>query len=311
MRIRNSLVAAGVTVALVLPPAQAVAASSATAARGLDPATTQNLTHAARTEAAAALQYHAYASVLPAQRVDVANVWRTVGNVEHHDHWQQITKQLNLLDNDPADNVKVVISAYQQAIKNLQSIMAHAPQGSAITSELRTVSDRYRNNVALLQQALSALRGTGKVPAAPTPQTVTIQQTAKPRYTGAFYTADLTGGANSALSDSAWNWALDQGAAMTAVDNGQAELGRLLSGLQRQEEHQTWPALSNAAGYVNGEATNLKESVAGEHEAITMYGKFASQAKGAGNSAAASAFTDFGRDEQGHLKVFSTELQQL
>jgi hypothetical protein len=130
-----------------------------------------------------------------------------------------------------------------------------------------------------------------------------------PKFTGAFYTKDLTGPAGSALADTAWNALINDRVARTAVDNGQATLGRLLSGLQAQEEKQNWPSLSNMAGYVGGESANLKDSVAGEQDAITMYGQFA--AKAAGDPATASAFKEYRADEQGHLKVFSYQLQHL
>jgi rubrerythrin len=311
------LLAGAMAVAAVMYPCvetvagAAAAATCSAGARGPSPVTAQNMTHAAHTEAAANLQYFGYASVLPASQAGVANVWRTVGRVEHEDHWMSEVKGLNLLDANPTNNLKVVISAYQQAIKDDRTFAARAPKGSAAASELRAVADRYSQNVALLQQALSALQGRGKVPAAPKVNSVAIKESAKPHYNGNFYTADLTGGANSALSDAAWNWALAESAARTAVDNGQAALGQLLSGLGDQERRQNWPSLSNMAGYVNGEADNLKESIASEKGAITMYDQFAAKANTAGDSSQSAAFTDFRKDEQGHLKAFTEEYNQV
>jgi rubrerythrin len=269
------------------------------------------VTYAAHTEAAANMQYFGYASALPASRAGVAGVWRTVGRIEHEDHWMSEIKSLNLLAANPIDNLKVVISAYQQAIKDDRAFAARAPKGSAAASELRAVADRYNHNVGLLQQALSALQGRGKIPAAPTVTKVAIKESTKPHYTGTFYTGDLTGDANSALSDAAWNWTLDDRAARTAVDNGQAELGQLLSALGAQEQNQNWPALSNMAGYVGGETDNLKQSIASENGANAMYQKFAAAANKAGDSSQSAAFTDFGKDEQGHMKTFTQELNQV
>lgn len=88
------------------------------------------------------------------------------------------------------------------------------------------------------------------------------------------------------------------------MDNGQATLGRLMAGLQRQEERQNWPSLSNTAGYVGGVSANLKESIAGEKGAIAMYGQFAAKAT---DPAVATALKKYAADEQGHLKTYELD----
>jgi hypothetical protein len=285
-----------------LPAVQAVASA------GDQPPNSANLTYSARTEAAAHLQYDGYASVLSADRAPMAGVWRTIGRVEHEDHWGHTMDLLKTFNNDPAHDVQVAITAYRQTVNDERASLSRAPKGADV-SALRAVADRHKRNLGLLQQALSALRGSGKIPAAPTVHTVTINESSKPKFTGAFYTKDLTGSAGSALADTAWNAMTNDRVARTAVDNGQATLGRLLSGLQAQEEKQNWPSLSNMAGYVGSESANLRNSVAGEQEAINMYGQFATTA--AGDPATASAFKEYRADEQGHLKVFSYELQHV
>ncbi len=309
MRRRRSLTAVLVAAATaaVVPPVQASAGFSSVPRGRPDPATAQNLTYAARTEAAAHAQYEGYASVLSAGRAP-AKQWRTIGQVESEDHWGHTMELLKTFDNDPIHDVQVAITAYRQTVNAERAILTRAPKDADV-SGLRAVADRHEKNLGLLDRALSALRGSGTMPSAPKVDTVTIETSTKPKFTGAFYTKDLTGPADSALADTAWNARVNERVARTAVDNGQATLGRLMAGLQRQEERQNWPSLANMAGYVGGVSANLKESIAGEKGAITMYGQFA--AKAAGDPTAATAFKEYAADEQGHLKTFSYELDHV
>ena len=309
MRIRNSFVAVAVTAAATIPSIPAMAGPNPTpGTQKMSATNTQNLTYAAHTEAAAHLQYFGYASVLPGDKEPMAGMWRAVGRVEAQDHWGHSMDLLKMFNNDPAHDVQVAITAYQQTVNDEKTFMAHAPKGADL-SELRAVAGRHDKNLGLLRQALSALQGKGQVPAAPKVDTVEVNKADKPKFTGTFYTKDLVGDANSALADTAWNAAVNDRVARTAVDKGQATLGQLMTGLARQEEEQNWPSLANMAGYVGGESANLKASIAGEKGAIDMYGRFASQA--GGGSAVASALKEFGEDEEGHLKAFTYELNHL
>jgi rubrerythrin len=148
------------------------------------------------------------------------------------------------------------------------------------------------------------------MPAPPAVKTVPIRASRRPRYSGSFYN-DLTGDSNSALEMAAWNWSEFQFLAKTAVDTGQANLAQLFSALESQERHQNWAALSNAAGYANGNAANLKVSIASEQGAIDMYGQYAPQAQTAGDASVASVFLSVRGDETGHHQTFSAELKQL
>ncbi len=309
MRHHRSLTAvlAAAAAAAVITPIQA-ASGALVAPRGQpDTADARNLTYSARTEAAAHAQYEGYASVLSGHAPTGA-LWRTIGRVESQDHWGHTMELLKTFDNDPLHDVQVAIAAYQQTVGDERAILARAPGGADVSS-LRAVADRHKKDLGLLDRALSALRGSGTMPNAPKVHAVAVGTSAKPKFEGAFYTRDLTGPAGSALADTAWNASVNDRVARTAVDNGQATLGRLMTGLQRQEEHQNWPSLANMAGYVGDVSANLRESIAGEKGAITMYGQFA--AKAAGDPAVASALKEYAADEQGHLKTFSYELDHV
>ena len=101
------------------------------------------------------------------------------------------------------------------------------------------------------------------------------------------------------------------GRSQTPVDTGQADLAALLSGLEAQERYQNWPAISNAAGYTNSNAANLRASIASEQGAIDMYTHYARQAEQAGDSSVSGVFLGIKADEAGHRKAFTTELNQL
>jgi rubrerythrin len=139
---------------------------------------------------------------------------------------------------------------------------------------------------------------------------VPIRASPKPRYAGTFY-KDLTDPFDSALERAAWNWSEYQFMAKVAASTGQARVAAIFAALEEQERHQNWGVLSNAAGYANGIATNLKTSIASEQGAIDMYGAYAPQADSAGDSSVASAFLSIRGDEMGHHQTFTTELNEL
>jgi rubrerythrin len=306
MRIRDLLSAAVVTaLAAALAWVPVAGAESSSVATDL-------LIGAAKTESAAYLQYFGYADVAArSRRSDLADVWRTVGEVEHQDHWTHETTLAGLYSgSDNVANLKDAIPQARETAKADRRLAAKAPKASDAAVQLEAVARREDAAADLLARALQALQGHGRVPAAPAVKQVPITVSAKPRYSGAFY-ADLTGSSDSALEMAAWNWAEYQFLAKTAVDTGQADLAALLSGLEAQERYQNWPAISNAAGYTNSNAANLRASIASEQGAIDMYTHYARQAEQAGDSSVSGVFLGIKADEAGHRKAFTTELNQL
>lgn len=301
-------VAAAATVAAIGGAVPALAASASTSPAASSAA---NAIYAATTESAAYQQYFAYAAAADQTgQPDLANVWRTVGEVEHQDHWTHdvlLGGQFQSTDN--VVNLKCAIDLAYQAAKADSQWAAIAPAGSAAATELQAVAARETADAALLSQALNAEQGQGTVPAAPAVPAIPVTIAPNPYYTGTFY-QDLTGGSDSALEVAAWNWAAYQYFAKVAVDTGQAHLGQLFSGLEAQETQQNWTGISNAAGYVNSNAMNLSTSIASEQGAIDMYNTFAAEATKAGDTATATAFTSIMGDEMGHHSTFATELDQ-
>jgi rubrerythrin len=316
MRIRHVLSGVAVLAALGVsaPVALAGCTSSSASPSASPPASSVNqlLNSAAQTESDAYMQYQTYAAAADQSgQPALADVWRTVGEVEHQDHWtHEITLSGLYSSTDNVANLQLAIRQAQQAATADQGWAAQAPPGSAAARELQAVAARETTAANLLTQALNAVQGKGgSVPAAPAVQLVQVQASAQPNYSGAFYNA-LTGGSNSALATAAWNWAQYQFDAKTAVDTRQANLAQLLSGLEAQEV-QNFTELSNVAGYANPTAMNLQASIASEQGAIDMYNQYAPQAQRAGNPTVANTFRSIMGDEQGHHQTFTTELQQL
>lgn len=316
MRTRYVLSAVAVVAALGVSATSAWAASSpspsSSASTVTNPVSRQLLTSAAKTESAAFLQYNAYAdAAVKSGRPGVADVWRTVAQVEHQDHWTNQTKQAGLYSgSDNIVNLKTAITQAKQAAKADRSWAAKAPKGSAAATELRTVAARESANATLLTRALAAEQGKRSVPSAPAVHSVSIQVSTAPHYSGTFYN-DLTSGSDSALEVAAWNWAEYQFMAKTAVDTGHADLATLFSGLEAQEQYENWAGLSNTAGYVTSDAANLKESMVSEQGAVQMYAQYAAKAQKSGDTTTTNLFHNVGGDEQGHYNTFSTELQEL
>jgi rubrerythrin len=315
MRIRHVLsgIAALGVLGVCAPVALAACTSSSPGPSASAPTSVnQLLISAAQTESDAYMQYQTYAAAADKRgQPALADVWRTVGEVEHQDHWtHEITLAGLYSGTDNVANLQLAIKQAQQAATADQGWAAQAPPGSAAARELLTVAARENAAANLLTQALNAVQGKGgSVPAAPAVQPIQVEASAQPNYSGAFYN-DLTGASNSALEIAAWNWAQYQFDAKTAVDTRQANLAQLLSGLEAQEV-QNFTELSNVAGYANSTAMNLQASIASEQGAIDMYGQYAPQAKQAGNPTVANTFRSIMGDEQGHHQTFTTELQQL
>ncbi|MFF3468930.1 ferritin family protein [Streptomyces sp. NPDC002619] len=314
MRIRHVFPAALVLAVVAGAAGPAAHAASASGQLSSVPSATHSKSRqlevsAAKTESDAYLQYTGYAdSVVKDRRPDLAQVWRTVGEVEHQDHWtHEVTLAGLYSGSDNVANLRTAITQAQQAAQADTDWAANAPKDSAAAAELRTVAARETADAGLLKRALTAEQGKGSMPAAPPVHTIPIQVSAGPHYSGSFYN-DLTGDSNSALQAAAWNWAEYQFDAKTAVDTGQANLAALFSGLEAQEQYENWAGLSNAAGYVNSDAANLKASIASEQGAITMYTQYAGRAKNAGDTATAAAFLSIRGDEMSHHQTFLREL---
>jgi rubrerythrin len=274
--------------------------------------TRQLLVTAAKTESAAYQQYYAYAQAAGNRRqTGLAGVWQTVAKVEHQDHWTHEQALANVYSGtNNVTNLKTAITQAQQTAASDTRWAHQALRGSAAATQLAAIAKRETADARLLSRALAALQHKGTVPVAPVVTVVPIKVAAKPHYSGAFYNA-LTGASDSALEAAAWNWAEYQWDAKTAVDTGQADLAQLFSALQAQEQYQNYPAVSNVAGYVNGDAANLKASIASEQGAIDMYTQYATKAQKAGDPSLARVFLSIRGDESGHHQTFMTELGAL
>ena len=301
----------GVLAAGVAASGAAVLALSVASASAQSAPVDQLLISAARTESAAFLQYNGYAAEADRTgRINLANVWRTVAKVEHQDHWtSEVTTAGFYSATDNIANLKLAITQARQTAQQDRAFAAKKPNSGA-ARVLREVAARETSDATLLSEALRTMQGTGTIPNAPAVTKMKVVSSPQPKFSGAFYN-DLTSGSSSALEQAAWLWAEYQFIGQTAVDTGQASLAALFGGLENQEAQQNWPQIANAAGYVNGNASNLTSSIASEQGAIDMYTSFANQAQADGNPTVASMFLDVRGDEQGHHATFSAELAQI
>ncbi|HYZ30106.1 MAG TPA: ferritin family protein [Thermoleophilaceae bacterium] len=236
-------------------------------------------------------------------------MWRTVAKVEHQDHYTHEVTLANLYSgSDNVANLETAVAQTRQTAQDYDSLGAQLPGGSKAQRELRALATRERGNAALLDQALAADQANGATPRVPRVKSVAVQTATAAKYSG--NANGLTNNQTGALTDAAWLWAQDQWMAKTAVDTGNAKLAALFSGLENQER-QNWTDISNAAGYVNDTATNLRASIQAEQGAQQMYTDYAQQAKNAGNTSVADVFTSIKGDELGHEQTFQAELQDL
>ncbi|RNL73147.1 ferritin family protein [Streptomyces sp. I6] len=295
-----------------VPMAQPAPTDSAPAAApAVSPEVRDLLISAAKTQSAANLQYFAYADGGMSHRPNLAFVWETVGEVEHQDHWTREVTMAGLYSGtDNAANLRTAIAQAKQSAKKYADWAARFPGNSTAAAELRAAAERQTGNAHLLTQALSAHQNPAQIPSGPPVAKVAIKASKSPHYSGSLYNV-LTGDMDSALETAAWNWAQYDAVARTAVNTGHAKLAALFGALAAQERNETWPGLSNAAGYVNSDAMNLKTSIASEQAAIDMYTRYADQAEKAGDMATATFFREVRGDETGHRDSFRAATTEL
>jgi rubrerythrin len=94
--------------------------------------------------------------------------------------------------------------------------------------------------------------------------------------------------------------------------NGNTELADLFEKTAKMEHFEHLREHAELAGVVGNDEANLKDAIKGEdYETKTMYPKFASEAKAAGDLAAANRFEEVGRDEAKHREDFEHALIAL
>jgi rubrerythrin len=97
-----------------------------------------------------------------------------------------------------------------------------------------------------------------------------------------------------------------------ARKNGNEELAKLFDETAKTERLEHFAEEAKLAGLVGSDEANLREAIKGETwEFDHMYPDFASQAKQAGDAAAAARFEEIREDEGRHRDAFQSALEKL
>src|SRR5450759_2034385 len=145
MRTRYVVLPAVVAVVTLGASAAAMAATSSSTPATAAPASVRaNAFYAAKTESAAYQQYFAYAAAANMSgQPALADVWQTVGIVEHQDHWvHDVMIAGKYQSTDNTTNLKVAISQAKQSANADLGFATNAPTGSPAGQVLLTVAGR-------------------------------------------------------------------------------------------------------------------------------------------------------------------------
>jgi rubrerythrin len=171
MRIRYVLSGVAALAALGVSAPVALAAltptSSNSSASSSPTSANELLISAAKTESAAYQQYYAYAAGADKSgHAGLADVWQTVGQVEHQDHWtHELTLAALYSSSDDIANLQIAITQAQQAATSDEGWASQPPKDSAAARELRTVTARETAAAGLLTQAAQRRAGQGRLSA--------------------------------------------------------------------------------------------------------------------------------------------------
>lgn len=289
-----------------LPAADAAPSAAAATPGSPSSATVADLQHAAVTEAFAYASYRAYATQADADHDPVAaRVWRTIADVEYHDHFVKEGEQSGLVGTN-RENVTAALRSERQAQADYRRWIADARAAgcTSVAKALREIRRDEAGHARLLEQALGTVRsddGTGDapVPVGPSSTPVATRRTA-PACADATVAADLA----DALNSEATAWAQYDQWADHAANTGSPRLAALFAAIGAVELEEHFATEANLAGLVGDRNHNLAASIASEQDAIMMYARYATAADARGDATAADLFREVRGDEQGHLRSF-------
>lgn len=287
-----ALTAAALAGLAVTVPGGARAATTASPS----PATVAELQHAMVTEALAYGQYRAYADAAEATGDrTAADTWRAVADVEHWDHFVSEGAQTGLVGTN-AQDVRAAIASESGAVRDYGRWAATADAAGcpAVAATLREIRSDEQGHLALFQQAAA-----GSVPAGPSVDRVATRPSSPACASPAVATA-----LQAAMESETLAWGQYTQWAAQAVNTGDPRLAALFREVAAVELEDHFATEANLAGLVGSTASNLRDSLASERDAIAMYGRYAAAERARGDVAAADLVTEVRGDEQGHLASF-------
>ena len=289
-----ALIAAALAGLVVAVPGGAHAVDAAAASPST--ATVAELQHAMVTEAFAYGQYRAYADAAEAAGdPTAADTWRAVADVEHWDHFVSEGAQTGLVGTN-AEDLRAAIASESGAARDYGRWAATADAAGcpAVAATLREIRADEQGHLDLFRQAAA-----GVVPQGPSVDRVAIHP-ASPACASPAVAAAL----QAAMESETLAWGQYTQWAAQAVNTGDPRLAALFREVAAVELEDHFATEANLAGLVGTTASDLRDSLASERDAIAMYGRYAVAERARGDVAAADLATEVRGDEQGHLASF-------
>ncbi len=304
-------VAAG-TLALTCSSISAATAAPAPAHRtsAVAASTKANALTAMHGEAFAYAKYTAFAGhAARTGKPAVAKLFQRTAGVELNDHFADEAVIAGLVGSTEANLADAIAGETYEATTMYPAFAAQATaEGCTVAAELFTeIAADEAVHAAAYQTALNSLTDASvSVPAPQVADVVTIVKS-DPACAGATQTNLL-----DAMHGESFAQAKYRLYATQAAKTGKPAIAALFSGTAKVELREHFAGEAVLAGLVGTTTANLKTAIGGEtYEATVMYPDFASQAKAAGDRAAAKEFRTAGRQEASHARHFAAALRHL
>lgn len=302
----------GVIAVIAAPIAPASAASGSEQAIAADVAasTKANALTAMDGEAFAYAKYTAFAGEASRTgKTTVAKLFTRTAKVELYEHFAAEAKVAGTVGTDQDNLADAIAGETYEATTMYPSFAAQATaDGCAVAADLFTeIAADEAAHVVAYQLALASLSDVSvAVPTPPVVDSVTIIAST-PACSGRTLTNLL-----AAMHGEAFAHAKYKLYANHAAATGHPAIAKLFGGTAQVELREHFAGEAVLAGLVGSNRANLNAAVAGEtYEATTMYPDFASEARAAGDRAAARVFWKAGRQEAAHARAFTAALHRV
>ncbi len=264
--------------------------------------TRANLVAAMHGEALARASYLAFgAEASRAGYRGTASLFARTAAVELDDHFSLEARYVGMVGSDAANLTDAIAgeSFETSTMYPLFEAEARADGDLAAAELFHEIAADEADHRDAFQLAVEALAGSGRVPAPPAVDPVTVP--AGPARSSGRTLENL----RTAMRGEAFASAKYLAYARNARAQGQPALGRLFEAISAVELTEHWAAEAGLAGVVADTVTNLATAAAGEdYEATTMYPGYAAEAAAAGDLGVARALSGIAADEAHHRDAF-------
>ncbi len=272
--------------------------------------TRANMQKALRSEASAYAEYTTFAEAARRSgHPEIAALFRRIARVELRDHFAKQAKRLRLVRGDLANVRDAIKGETRDLVDYGRWAREAAADGCREAARAFTqIRKDEAGHLARYKKAEKALMSSAPDSAIPSPGR---PDHAVVRPGRAKCVARTVRNLRTAMDGEAFAHARYTFYADHARSSGRPRLAALFRGAAETELSDHFITQANLSGLVGDTAANLRAAIAGETEAIGMYGSYAKAAAKAGDRSSAALFREIRGDEEKHHKEFRAALEKL